>query len=66
MDAEESIQRYQTLLDTARSLGRAMDLNELIDEILNRAEEVMAAETCSLLLPDEHTIAARLRDLAAF
>lgn len=49
------VERYQALLDAARCFSRAMDLSELIDEILRRAKEVMHAEACSLLLPDAKT-----------
>ena len=50
-----TVERYRALLDAARCFGRAMDLRVLIDEILRRAEEVMHAEACSLLLPDAKT-----------
>ena len=49
------VERYQALLDAARFFSRAMDLTALIDEILRRAEEVMHADACSLLLPDAKT-----------
>src|ERR1043166_8943975 len=49
------VERYRALLDAARCFGRAMDLTALIDEILRRAEEVVRAEACSLLLPDPRT-----------
>ena len=52
MAPEEEIARLKVLLDTARCFGRAMDLGTLINEILDRSEEVMRAEACSLLLPD--------------
>ena len=49
------MERYRALLDAARCFSRAVDLTALIDEILRRAEEVMEAEACSLLLPDART-----------
>ncbi|MEP6662371.1 MAG: SpoIIE family protein phosphatase [Verrucomicrobiota bacterium] len=55
MTPQEEIARLKILLATARCFGRAMDLSTLIGEILNRAEEVMGAEVCSLLLPEPHT-----------
>ncbi len=55
MAPEEEIARLKVLLDTARRFGHAMDLSTLINEILDRAEEVMRAEVCSLLLPEPHT-----------
>ena len=55
MAPEDEIARLKVLLDTARCFGRAMDINTLINEILDRSEEVMRAEACSLLLPSPHT-----------
>lgn len=48
----DSLRRYKTLLDSARRLGRAMDLDSLMNEILNRAQGVMEAEAVSIFLPD--------------
>ena len=55
MAPNEEIARLKTLLNTARGFGRAMDLRTLINEILDRSEEVMRAEGCSLLLPEPLT-----------
>jgi sigma-B regulation protein RsbU (phosphoserine phosphatase) len=55
MRARNPVERYRALLDAARCFGRAMDLTALIDEILRRAEQVMGAEACSLLLPGPNT-----------
>lgn len=55
MSPKSPVERYQALLAAARCFGEAMDLSALIDEILRRAEEVMNAEGCSLLLPDART-----------
>ena len=52
MAPEEEIARLKVLLEVARSFGRAMDLRTLIDEILDRSQEVMGAEACTLLLPE--------------
>lgn len=46
---------YQVLLEAARSLLRAADIPALIDSILIRARKVVAAEACSILLPDPAT-----------
>jgi phosphoserine phosphatase RsbU/P len=55
MTCEDQLGRYKVLIDTARCIGRAMDLKTLIDDILNRSQEVIRAEACSLLLPDAQT-----------
>jgi len=55
MPWKSPVERYQALLAAARCFGRSMDLRSLIDEILRRAQEVMQAEACSVLLPDPHT-----------
>ena len=55
MAATGTVERYQALLGAARCFGRAMDMGSLIDDILRRAEEVMQAEACSILLPDLQT-----------
>ncbi len=44
--------RQSALIDVARRLGSARDLDELIDHILMRSREVMDCEVCSILLPD--------------
>ncbi|MEQ1751810.1 MAG: GAF domain-containing protein, partial [Prosthecobacter sp.] len=44
--------RQSALIDVARRLGSARDLDELIDHILQRSREVMDCEVCSILLPD--------------
>jgi sigma-B regulation protein RsbU (phosphoserine phosphatase) len=55
MSSEDQLARYKTLVDIARCFGRAVDLDALIDEILNRSQAVMQAEACSLFLPDSET-----------
>src|SRR5436305_1189203 len=55
MSCESQLARYKVLVDTARCFGRAMDLQTLIDEILNRSQEVVRAEACTLFLPDAET-----------
>src|SRR5215467_12297890 len=52
---EDQLARYKVLMDTASSFGRAMDLQTLIDQILDRSQEVMRAEACTLFLPDAQT-----------
>src|SRR5689334_17891570 len=49
---ETQLARYKVLMEMARCFGRALDLQTLIDEILNRSKEVMRAEACTLFLPD--------------
>ncbi len=48
----DSASRTSALLAMARSLMRAGDLTELLDEILQRARDVMVCEVCSILLPE--------------
>ena len=55
MTCEDQLGRYKVLIDTAHCFGRATDLKTLIDNILNRSQEVVRAEACSLLLPDAQT-----------
>jgi phosphoserine phosphatase RsbU/P len=55
MSCEVQLARYKILMATARCFGRAMNLPALIDEILNRSQEVMGAEACTLFLPDAET-----------
>ncbi|MBX7207870.1 MAG: SpoIIE family protein phosphatase [Verrucomicrobiaceae bacterium] len=44
--------RQSVLIDVARRLSSAGDLDELVDHILKRSREVMDCEVCSILLPD--------------
>jgi sigma-B regulation protein RsbU (phosphoserine phosphatase) len=53
--AEDQLARYRILMNTARCFWRAMDQKALVDEILNRSQEVMRAEACTLFLPDFET-----------
>lgn len=46
---------YEILLDVARSLTRAMDLEAVLNEILNRSKDVMSCDACSIFLPDPNT-----------
>src|SRR2546422_5924554 len=55
MKPEETVARYEALLEVARRFGRAMELSTLIDEILDRSQEVTRAEACTLLLPEPLT-----------
>ena len=47
--------RRQALLDVARNLGAATDLQDSLDQILLSSREVMRCEVCSILLPEEKT-----------
>ena len=42
-------------MNTARCFWRTMDLKCLVDQILDRSQEVMRAEACTLFLPDDET-----------
>jgi sigma-B regulation protein RsbU (phosphoserine phosphatase) len=53
--AEDQLTRYRVLMNTARCFWRTMDLQTLIDQILDRSQEVMRAEACTLFLPDHET-----------
>src|SRR5687767_9121880 len=55
MGCEDQLSRYKVLMEMARCFGRTMDLQTLIDEILNRSQEVMRTEACTLFLPDPRT-----------
>src|SRR3978361_2070729 len=55
MSCENQLGRYKVLVDTARCFSRGMDLQTLIHEILDRSQEVMRAEACTLFLPDLDT-----------
>lgn len=44
--------RQSVLIDVARRLSSAGNLDELVDHILKRSREVMDCEVCSILLPD--------------
>ena len=47
--------RRQALLEVARNLGGAADLQESLDKILQSSREVMDCEVCSILLPEKRT-----------
>lgn len=49
------IERYQLLLEAARSMGQAADLDELLDYILGQSQKVLEAEACSIFLHDPQT-----------
>lgn len=53
--AEDQLTRYRFLMNTARCFWRTMDLKTLIDQVLDRSQEVMRAEACTLFLPDHET-----------
>ena len=55
MPGKSTVERYQALLAVARCFGESTDLAALIDEILTRAEQMMDAQACALLLPDAKT-----------
>ena len=55
MTREEQLGRYRLLIDTARCFASAMDLQSVIATILNRSQEVIQAEACTLFLPDAQT-----------
>src|SRR4051794_8169308 len=54
-EAEDQLARYKVLMQMARCFGRAMDLQTLIDQILDRSKEVIRAEATTLFLPDHRT-----------
>ena len=49
------VNRYRILIEGARLMSRAMDLDAVLAEILRSSQHVMAAEACSLFLPDHKT-----------
>ncbi len=53
--ADDQLARYKILMNTARCFWRTMDLKSLIDQILDRSQEVVRAEACTLFLPDHET-----------
>lgn len=54
-DAIDELAGYRALVACARSFERAMDLNSLIDEIIDRSADIMRAEAASIFLPDIKT-----------
>ncbi|MEM9445453.1 MAG: SpoIIE family protein phosphatase [Verrucomicrobiota bacterium] len=52
---DQSTECYIQLLDVARSLTRALDLDGALNEILSRSQEIMDCEACSIFLPDLST-----------
>jgi signal transduction protein with GAF and PtsI domain len=46
------VERYKKLLEAARQFSRAMDLDAFLCDILRSAKEVMAADACSIFLPE--------------
>jgi len=46
---------YRRLIDAARSLSSAIDVDELIASILSSSREVMHCHACSICLPDSAT-----------
>jgi phosphoserine phosphatase RsbU/P len=46
---------YRRLIDAARALSSAVDIDELVGRILSFAQEVMQCSACSVLLPDSTT-----------
>lgn len=49
------LNRYQALVDLARSVGRVMELHTLLDAILSHSKEVLHSEACTIFLPDPCT-----------
>ena len=56
---EETYQRkelaYRCLIDAARSLSSAADIDELVGQILSSSRDVMQCWACSISLPDPET-----------
>ena len=56
---EEIYQRkelaYRCLIDAARSLSGAADIDELVGQILSSSRDVMQCWACSVSLPDPET-----------
>jgi phosphoserine phosphatase RsbU/P len=55
MPGERKEIAYRRLIDAARSLSSAMDVDELIASILASSREVMHCQACSICLPDPAT-----------
>ncbi len=52
MEASRKELAYRCLVDAARSLSGASDVNQLIDHILASSRDVMQCHACSVSLPD--------------
>lgn len=52
-DLQEKIKRLETLIDTSLVFSSILDLSELLNIVLNKAEEVMEAEASSVFLIDK-------------
>lgn len=50
---QEKIKRLETLIDTSLVFSSILDLSELLNIVLNKAEEVMEAEASSVFLIDK-------------
>src|ERR1700722_7811637 len=46
---------YRCLIDRARSISRAADIDELVGQILSSSRDVMRCRACSVSLPDLET-----------
>lgn len=55
MSLPTELERYKCLIDTARQLSSAMDLDALLGQILSSSQQVMAAEATSMFMPDHST-----------
>ena len=52
---KETVKRLETLVDTSMIFSSILDLDELLNTVLRKAEEVMQAEASSVFLIDEKT-----------
>jgi HD-GYP domain-containing protein (c-di-GMP phosphodiesterase class II) len=52
---KETVKRLETLVDTSMVFSSILDLDELLNTVLRKAEEVMQAEASSVFLIDENT-----------
>ena len=59
--AKSSVVRQHILLDVARQLSSAQNVEELLDYILLRSREVVDCKVCSVLLPEGATGELRIR-----
>ena len=59
------IDRQRVLIDVARQLSSAQNVEDLLDHILLRSREVMDCEVCSVLLPEESNGDLRIRSTLA-
>jgi len=65
MSISQEIQRYRALIEAARRLNSATDVNTILQQILNSSQEVMDAEAISVFLHDPATEELVLHSAAA-